>query len=43
VINKFDPLPEFESNVRASAMKIQADKSQIKRLFEADFVTYAAA
>jgi transposase len=34
---------EFESNVRASAMKIQADKSQIKRLFEADFVAYAAA
>jgi transposase len=34
---------EFKSNVRASAMKIQADKSQVKRLFEADFVTYAAA
>jgi transposase len=34
---------EFDSNVRASAMKIQADKSQIKRLFEADFVAYAAA
>ena len=34
---------EFKSNVRASAMKIQADKSQIKRLFEVDFVTYAAA
>jgi transposase len=34
---------EFKRNVRASAMKIQAEKSQIKRLFEAKFVAYAAA
>ncbi|MDR2522193.1 MAG: transposase [Synergistaceae bacterium] len=33
---------EFKSKVRASAMKIQADKSQIKRFFAVDFVAYAA-
>jgi hypothetical protein len=37
------PKKEFKSKVRALAMKIQADKSQIKRFFEVDLVAYAAA
>jgi transposase len=34
---------KFKSNVRAAAMKIQANKQQVKRLFEAKPVLYAAA